>query len=77
MNEIVEELITAILDDESVAFTPNSRMEEYLTKCLEGGGVEGLPKPISRLDILLYQLCDKFSGLSTGNNLPNAEEVSF
>lgn len=58
MSSRVEELISAFRSGGTVTFKPHSRMESYLIRCIEGGGTEGLPTPISRLDNLLYQLVE-------------------
>lgn len=62
MDSRLEELLKALLNGETVDFKPQSRMEEYLLRCIEGGGTEGLPTPSSRVDALLYALAEKGVG---------------
>lgn len=62
-----EELLTALLDGETVeTFTPRSRFEHYLKCCINKSGVENCPKPISRADVLLYALACKMCGVEVG-----------
>lgn len=69
-----EELLNALLNDETVDMIPQSRAEAYLKACCEKCGCSGLPTPISRNDVLLYALAEKLKG---GNytNLLNRECV--
>lgn len=62
MSSRIEDLIEALLNGGTVDFDPHSRIEEYLQSCIKGAGTDGLPVPMSRLDILLYQLAAKLSG---------------
>lgn len=59
----IETLLNAAIDGgESLPdFAPLSRSEAYLKACLEKSGTEGLPSPISRLDVLLYELAAIFA----------------
>ena len=70
-----EQLLTALLNGETVYFEPRSRMEAYLKNCCEGSGCDGLPAPITRVDALLYALSEKLAG--GVNTLEAAEGVSF
>lgn len=62
MSSRTEDLIIALLNGEAISLNPQSRIEKYLKAIIDGSGVEGLPTPISRVDILLYQLAEKMSG---------------
>ena len=70
----------------------SSRAELYLERAISGGGTEGLPTPISRLDKLLYALIANGGGGGGGGlteeqvqamidaafaNLTNAAEVAM
>lgn len=65
MTARAEELMSALINGGTVNFAPHSRMEEYLMRCLEGGGTEGLPTPISRIDAQLYEIIEN-GGMGTG-----------
>lgn len=65
MTARLDALMTAIAEGGTVDFQPHSRMEEYLMRCLEGGGTEGLPTPISRVDVQLYEIIEN-GGMGTG-----------
>lgn len=69
----VDAIMTAIANGGTVNFAPHSRMEEYLMRCLEGGGTEGLPKPISRVDAQLYEIIEN-GGMGTGGGTYVPEE---
>lgn len=58
----LEELLNDLLDGETTNIVPQSRIEEYLLKCIEGSGSEGAPLPQSRVDALLYALAEKLAG---------------
>lgn len=73
MTARAEELMSALLNGGTVNFAPHSRMEEYLMRCLEGGGTEGLPTPISRIDAQLYELVEN-GGAGTGGGTYVPEE---
>lgn len=61
-----EELIQALLDGQTLSdFVPRSRMEAYLKACINKTGVDNLPTPISRLDILLLELTSVLAQGST------------
>lgn len=56
----IDELFQKVINGESIEdFQPISRSEAYLKAALTRSGVEGLPTPISRLDVLLYELASK------------------
>ena len=57
-----EELLQAILDGNTVDFTPRSRVEQFLKNCVEGCGCDGLPTPRCRSEVLLYALAEKMAG---------------
>lgn len=57
----IEELLEALLNDETVDFQPHSRAEAYLKACCEKCGCTGLPEPLSRNDALLYALAEKIA----------------
>ena len=73
MTSRVDTLMTAIAEGGTVDFAPHSRMEQYLMRCLEGGGTEGLPKPISRVDAQLYEILEN-GGIGTGGGTYVPEE---
>lgn len=56
-----EELLKALLNDETAEIQPVSRAEKYLKACCEKCGCEGLPEPVSRSDELLYELAEKLA----------------
>lgn len=72
-NSRMETLLTALINGETVDFTPRSRAEQYLKNCIEACGCDGLPAPRSRLDALLYALADK---ISQGGGSGSVIEVS-
>lgn len=54
-----EELVQALLDGKTLTdFAPKSRTEAYLKACINKSGVDNLPTPLSRLDVLLLALAD-------------------
>lgn len=57
-----EKMLTALLNGESVAFEPRSRVEAYLKNCCERCGCEGLPEPRARVEALLYRLAETLGG---------------
>lgn len=75
MTARVDVIMTAIANGGTVNFAPHSRMEEYLMRCLEGGGTEGLPKPISRVDAQLYEIIEN-GGMGTGGTYVPEEDVA-
>lgn len=75
MSSRVETLVNAILNGGTVSFSPHSRMETYLMRCLEGGGTEGLPAPISRVDAQLYELIEN-GGIGTGDPIVPEEDIA-
>ena len=64
-----EDLIKAILNDESVDLVPRSRVEQYLKNCVDACGCDGLPVPRSRLEVLLYSLAEKMAGSGGGSGV--------
>ena len=77
MNSRVEDLIMAIINGETVDFTPPSRVEAYLMRCLDGSGTADLPPPISRLDYLLFALAAKMTGgIVSDEDVATDEEVT-
>ena len=58
----IEKLLIALLNDETIDFTPKTRTEAYLKNCCDACGCEGLPTPITRQDALLYELAEKLAG---------------
>lgn len=75
MTARLDALMTAIAEGGTVDFAPHSRMEEYLMRCLEGGGTEGLPTPISRVDVQLYEIIEN-GGMGTGGTYVPDEDVA-
>ena len=61
-----EQLLTALLNGETVDIKPRSRLEQYLKNCCDKCGCDGLPKPRARVEILLYQLAEQLAGGSSG-----------
>ncbi len=60
MNSRDETLLQALLDGKQPEdFPVISRVDQYLLACCLGTGTDGLPQPISRIDILLYALAAK------------------
>lgn len=59
MPSTVEKLLQYILDNEVNDVIPQSRMEEYLNACLRKSGSEGIPDPISRVDVLMHELAEQ------------------
>lgn len=51
-------LLDAVNDDGTIEFNPQSRTEEYLKSCINKTGIEGLSRPQSRIDALLYILSE-------------------
>lgn len=52
----VEEILTAVINGETIEFEPKTRLEQYLKNYINKSGVEGLPEPQTRLDALLHQV---------------------
>lgn len=63
----LETLLNAVINGETIEFTPRSRMEEYLKNCINKAGVEGLPDPRSRADALLYMLSETIASGESGS----------
>lgn len=51
------------------SYTPDSRFEEYLKNTILKKGTDGLPKPQSRAEELLWELCELISNES-GSSTP-------
>ena len=66
-----EEILTKIINGETVTDTPTSRSEQYLTAIANGGGAENLPTPISREDQLLMAIAEKGIGGGGGGITPS------
>ena len=58
--------------DES--FKPSCIFEEYMKNAILKKGTDGLPKPISRMDKLLWQLCEEIS--KGGTNGKSAYDIA-
>lgn len=69
MSSRFEDMVNALLKGEHVDFDPHSRLEEYLQACINGTTAD-LPTPISRSEILLYQLAVKIASGGGGSNIP-------
>lgn len=73
-----EELLTALLNGQTLEnFTPLSRFEHYLKCAINNIGLEDCPKPISRADILLYELAEKVISGGGGGSSSTAIIVKF
>ena len=66
MKTRIETLLNAVINGDTIEFTPRSRMEEYLKNCINKAGIEGLPDPRSRADALLYMLAENISSGGSG-----------
>ena len=66
MTSRLETLLNAVINGETIEFTPRSRMEEYLKNCINKAGIDGLPDPRSRADALLYMLAENISSSGSG-----------
>lgn len=55
-------------------YTPDSRFEEYLKNTILKKGTTGLPKPQSRAEELLWELCELISN-SGGSTTPDIDEI--
>lgn len=64
----IDQLLSALLNGETVDITPQSRAEVYLKALIDGAGTEGLPAPQSRLDAYFYALVEKGIGGSGGGS---------
>lgn len=51
-------------------YTPDSRFEEYLKHTILKKGTTGLPKPQSRAEELLWELCELISNGGSGSATP-------
>lgn len=63
-----ETMLTALLNGETVAFEPQSRIEKYLKNCLDKCGCDGLPAPTTRAELALYQLAEEFENGGVGGS---------
>lgn len=66
MSSKSEQLVTALINGETVNFIPDSRNEKLLKACIDKSGTEGLPPPQSRLEALLFELAEVLHN-STGD----------
>lgn len=60
-------------------YIPSSNFEMYMKNAILKKGVEGLPNPQSRMEVLLWELCtllDGDSGGQTGSNGKSAYELA-
>lgn len=51
-------------------YTPDSRFEEYMKNTILQKGTEGLPRPQSRAEVLLWELCDLIYNGGLGSTTP-------
>lgn len=51
-------------------YTPDSRFEEYIKNTILQKGTEGLPRPQSRAEELLWELCELITNGGTGSITP-------
>lgn len=51
-------------------YTPDSRFEEYMKNAILQKGTEGLPRPQSRAEELLWELCELITNGGTGSATP-------
>lgn len=72
----MEELLTALVNGETVSFEPQSRMEKYLKNCCDKCGCDGLPPPTSRGEVLLAQLAEQLKNGGGGTSGATAYTVS-
>lgn len=54
-------------------YTPNSRFEEYMKNTILKKGTDGLPKPQSRAEELLWELCELITNGGTGSTTPGPQ----
>lgn len=57
-------------------FTPSCTFEMYIKNAILNKGVEGLPNPSSRMEILLWELCVQLSNGQGGANGKSAYELA-
>lgn len=54
-------------------YTPDSRFEEYMKNTILQKGTEGLPRPQSRAEELLWELCDLIYNGGLGSTTPGPQ----
>lgn len=54
-------------------YTPDSRFEEYMKNTILKKGTDGLPKPQSRAEELLLELCELVTNGGTGSTTPGPQ----
>lgn len=54
-------------------YTPDSRFEEYMKNTILKKGTEGLPRPQSRAEELLLELCELITNGGTGSTTPGPQ----
>lgn len=54
-------------------YTPDSRFEEYMKNTILQKGTEGLPRPQSRAEELLWELCELITNGGTGSTTPGPQ----
>lgn len=59
----LEKMLSALMNGEELHIVPRSRNELFLKNCIDGRGVDGLPTPRSRAEVLLYALAQKMAGV--------------
>lgn len=71
----IEQLLTALLNGETLDIVPRTRVEAYLKNCCEGCGCDGLPEPLTRADALLYALAEKLAGGGGGGSSDDGDDL--
>ena len=61
MHSRIEELLTKLINGDTVSFKPLTRNEQYLKACCNKSGTNELPEPMSRIEALLYRLAEEIS----------------
>ena len=54
-------------------YTPDSRFEEYMKNTILKKGTNGLPRPQSRAEKLLWELCELISNGGSGSTMPGPQ----
>lgn len=54
-------------------YIPDSRFEEYMKNTILQKGTEGLPRPQSRAEELLWELCELITNGGTGSTTPGPQ----
>ena len=78
MHSRIEELLTKLINGDTVSFTPLSRNEQYLKACCNKSGTNELPEPRSRIEALLYRLAEEISkggGSDTSDATATAADI--